>query len=42
MLLLAVLFVLFIIALAFFLNSLLDGREVRRLGREEKDRDAPL
>ena len=42
MLVLAVLFVLLIVALAFFLNSALDRREVKRLSRDEKGRDEPL
>jgi hypothetical protein len=42
MLVLAVLFVLVIVALAFFLNSALDRRAVKRLGRDEEGRDEPL
>ena len=39
MLLLALLFVGVIIVIAFYLNSVLDKREVRRLSRDAKKRD---
>jgi hypothetical protein len=38
MLFLSVLFILFIIALAFYLNARLDRREEKRLGRDVKGR----
>ena len=41
MLVFAVLFVIVIVALALFLNSVLDRREVKRLGRDEEGRDGP-
>ena len=42
MLVFAVLFVIVIVALAIFINSVLDKREVKRLGRDEEGRDGPL
>ena len=42
MLILALVFILVIIALAFFLNSALDRREVKRAGGDEKGRGEPL
>lgn len=42
MLTLAVVFILVIVALALFLNSVLDRREVKRAGGDEKGRGEPL
>ena len=41
MLLLATLFILFIIALAFVFNSMLDKRAERRLGKDVNDQRGP-
>jgi len=42
MLLLAVLFVILIIALAFYVNSVLDRREEKRVSKGQPDRREPM